>query len=62
MSTTINRYIISWKGKVFFDMKRNADDTWTTVKTNPCVKRRRPKKGPMAKLLRQHQKSMSWKN
>ena len=58
--SNIKGFIISWKGRVFFERHLLADGMWSKnvqqVKKKP---KRRPKKGPMAKLLRQHRKSLN---
>lgn len=56
----INGFIISSKGHVFFETHLLADGTWSKNKAHVQKKpKRRPKKGPMAKLIRQHQKSLN---
>jgi hypothetical protein len=57
----LNRITVYWKKTLCLDMKRNPDDTWTTLVDHPVPKKkpRRPKKGPFAKLMRQHKKSLT---
>jgi len=51
---------VYWGKTLCLDMKRNSDGTWTTLIDRPVPKKkpRRPKKGPFAKLMRQHKKSL----
>jgi len=56
----LNRITVYWGKILCLDMKRNPDNTWTTLVDRPVPKKkpRRPKKGPFAKLMRQHRKSL----
>lgn len=59
--TELNRITVYWSKTLCLDMKRNADNTWTTLVDRPVPKKKRsrPKKGPFAKLMRQHQKCLT---
>ena len=58
--STVNGFIISSKGHVFFFIYLLADGTWSKNKARVKKKpNKRPKKGRMANLLRQHRKSLN---
>ena len=60
MSSELNRITVYWSKTLCLDMKRNADNTWTTLVDRPVPKKKRTrsKRGPFAKLKRQHRASL----
>jgi len=54
----LNRIIVHAGKELVLDMKRMPDGSWKTLTgvKKPAKKKRRPKTGRMARLMRQHKK------
>ena len=52
---TLKRIIVHAGKKLVFDIKLMPDGTWRPARS-PAKQKKRPKKGRMARLLRQHKK------
>jgi len=60
MTTELKCITVYWGKTLCLQMKRNADNTWTTLVNRPVPKKKRSrsKKGPFAKLMRQHRRNL----
>lgn len=56
----MKQIIVTWKNTVCLDMRRNADDSWSTVvqRPFPTQKRNKYKTGAWGRLMRRHKKSL----